>query len=91
MVSTVTVNSQMKYEAAVRNLERLGELRVLSISSAGNGSTKVIFRERTLGEFFKEILPWNTTLALESRQAVLDAFKPLIKNELHSEQLLQNI
>jgi hypothetical protein len=91
MVKTVTVNSQMKYEAVVRNLERLGELRVKSISTEFDGKTRVIFRERTLGEFFKEILPWNKTLALESRQAVLDAFKPLIKNELHSEQLLQNI
>jgi hypothetical protein len=81
----------MKYEAIVRNLERLDELRVKSISTEFDGSTEVIFRERTLGEFFKENLPWNKTLAIESRQAVLDAFKPLMKNELHSEQLLQNI
>jgi hypothetical protein len=91
MVKTVEVNSRMKYEAVVRNLERLDELRVKSISTEFDGSTKVIFRERTLGEFFKENLPWNKTLAIESRQGVLDAFKPLIKNELHSEQLFQNI
>ncbi len=91
MVKTVEVHSRMEYEAIVRNLERLDELRVKSISTEFDGSTKVIFRERTLGEFFKENLPWNKTLAIESRQAVLVAFKPLMKNELHSEQLLQNI
>ena len=91
MVKTVEVDSKMKYEAVVKNLERLDELRVKSISTEFDGSTKVIFRERTLGEFFKEHLPWNKTLALESRQAVLDAFKPLMKNEFHSQQLLQNI
>ncbi len=91
MVKTVEVRSNMKYAAVVKNLERLGELRVKSTSTEDNGSTKVIFRERTLGEFFKENLPWNKTLAIESRQAVLNAFKPLMKNELHSEQLLQNI
>ena len=58
MVKTVTVNSKMKYEDVVRNLERLGELRVERTSAAVDGSTKVTFRERTLGEFFKESLPW---------------------------------
>ena len=91
IVKTVTVNSDMKYEAIVKNLERLGELRLEKSSHKINGCTEVIFRERTLGDFFKEILPWNKTLAIQSRQAVLDAFEPLISKELHSEQLLQNI
>ncbi len=91
MVKTVTVNSKMKYEDVVRNLERLGELRVERTSAAVDGSTKVTFRERTLGEFFKESLPWNKALAIQSRRAVLSAFEPLINKELHSEQLFQNI
>ena len=91
MVKTVTVNSQMKYDAVVRSLERLGELRVESIFRRENGSLEVIFRERTLGEIFKESLPWNKELAIQSQQAVLDAFEPLISKELHSEQLFQNI
>ena len=87
IVKTVTVNSNMKYEAIVKNLERLGELRLEKSSYKTNGSTEVIFRERTLGDFFKEILPWNKTLAIQSRRAVMSAFEPLISKELHSEQL----
>ncbi len=91
MVKTVTVRSEMKYEAVVKNLERLGELRVESSTIDGRGNVQVIFRERTLDEFFKEILPWNKKLAVQSRRAVLDAFESLLSKEIHSEQLLQNI
>jgi uncharacterized protein with HEPN domain len=37
MMQTVTVDSQMKYEAVVRNLERLGEIRVDEIYKDTNG------------------------------------------------------
>jgi len=91
MVKEVTVTSKMNYQMIVRNLERLGEIRVDKVLRGGDGETTVVFRERTVGEFFKENLPWNKTLALKSRQAVFDAFAPLLKNQRYSEQLLQNI
>jgi hypothetical protein len=91
MMQTVTVDSQMKYEAVVRNLERLGEIRVDEIYKDTNGLVKVVFRERNFGEFLKESLPWNRSLAKKSREAVFEALKPLVNNAQHSEQLLQNI
>lgn len=91
MVKEVTVTSQMKYQMIVRDLERLGEIRVKSACLQINGEIKVVFRERTLGEFFKENLPWNKSLAIHSRKGVVAALAPLLKNERYAEQLLQNI
>lgn len=91
MVKTVTVDSRMNYETVVRNLERLGELRVDSVSYGANDLVRVVFRERNFGEFLKESLPWNRSIEKKSREAVLAALAPLINNARHSEQLLQNI
>ncbi len=91
MEKTVTVNSRMSYETVVKNLERMGELRVKRISYGRNGHVAVVFRERNFGEFLKESLPWNRSIETKSRKAVLAALAPLIKNAPHSEQLLQNI
>lgn len=90
MVNTIQVNSSMSYSAVLRSLGRCGELRVENVYQ-NNGTHYVQFRERTLGDWFKEKFSKDGVEEKMAREKVVKALEPLIQKSLYPDQLLQNI
>ena len=90
MGNTIQVNSSMSYSTVLRSLDRFGELRVENVYQK-NGIQFVQFRERTLGDWFKEKFSKDGVEEKMARAEVIKALEPLIKKSLYPDQLLQNI
>ncbi len=91
MARTIEINSRMDYQKVMRDIGKLGVLRVDS-QYMKNGETYVTLHERTWGEWFREAFVAKPKDLAQTRQSVVDALAPLIERKARPpEQLLQNI
>ena len=90
MKDKVKVSSDSNYWTILRQIGKLGELRVENVYKK-NGISVVTFRERTFGEWLHDEFSFDKSASREARKKVFDALMPLIKDSCSSDQLLQNI
>jgi hypothetical protein len=89
MTKVKTLDTSMHYQAILKEIGRLGVLRVDNTSQGKNGKS-VTLHERTAKEWFKE--KFNPKTAAAARKATEEALISLIEaTTFHSEQLVQNI
>ena len=89
MTKVKTLDASMDYQAILKEVGRLGVLRVDNTSQGKNGKS-VTLHERTAKEWFKEKFDPKTAAA--ARKATEEALISLIEaTTFHSEQLVQNI
>ena len=91
MTKTIELNSRMDYQSVLRNVGRLGVLRVDN-QYERNGITYVSLHERTWGEWLSETFLAKPKDLASTRQAVANALAPIIQKQARPpEQLVQNI
>ena len=85
------VRSDANYFSILREIGKLGELRVEKVEKQKNNVSEVTFRERTFGEWLKEKFSSDKSASRKAREEVFKALVPLIGNSRCSDQLLQNL
>ena len=91
MTKTIELNSRMDYRSVLRDVGRLGVLRV-DEQYTKNGVSYVRLHERTWGEWLSETFLAKPKDLAVTRQAVADALAPIIQKQARPpEQLVQNI
>jgi hypothetical protein len=92
MVKSVTFSHKDSYTSVLKDLSRMGTLRVASIQMNSKGQPITTLRERTWKEWLTEKLPGHQSQTQQSRKQVLDALSPLIqKHAPYASQLIANI
>lgn len=92
MTRNITLDSRTNYQNALRELGRMGVLRV-DHQYTKNGITHVMLHERTWGEWLQETFLTKKADLANTRQAVAAALEPIIRAQgaAPPEQLVQNI
>ncbi|MEO0317166.1 MAG: hypothetical protein RL404_843 [Pseudomonadota bacterium] len=92
MTRNITLDSSMNYRNVLRDVGRMGVLRV-DHQYTKNGITHVVLHERTWGEWLKETFLTRKEDLANTRQAVAAALEPIIRKQGSAppEQLVQNI
>lgn len=91
MNDKITVRSDTHYWSILKQIGKLGELRVDRIGKQTDGVSVVVFRERTFGEFLQEKLSINKSATQKAREEVVNALVLLIGDSRSSDQLVQNV
>ncbi len=92
MTRNITLDSRTNYQNVLRDLGRMGVLRV-DQHYTKNGIAHVVLHERTWGEWLQETFLTKKADLANTRQAVAAALEPIIRAQGSAppEQLVQNI